>query len=161
MLKIDKVINKLIEVSSYSGLLLQQIKIKMTPTVPTMGVMFNKFNKFELHINPEFAKRLSLEQYVAVLKHEMLHLVHKHVPLMKHYQINDRPMVNIAMDMSINQLIKDLPNGCSECPKDKPCENEMCPGKAVFVENFLDSKGSPMELNKPFEFYFRELKRFV
>jgi len=69
--------------------------------------------------------------------------------------------------MSINQYIKDLPAGCSDCPpreqrlEGASCKNEMCPGNPILVEDFfsLDAKGNkvPWAKDKGFEFYYYKL----
>lgn len=66
---------------------------------------------FTLYINQEFWNKLNDDECIAVLKHECIHLAFMHltssfsVPLHKNYQMN------IAQDCSINQYIKNLPNG--------------------------------------------------
>lgn len=162
MHQLDKAINKLLESHAYAGLLLQQIKVKATKAIPTLGVMLNKLNKFEMIINYDFLNKLSLLEQVAVLHHEMLHLIHKHVVYAPRYKQEDRRLLNIAMDMVINQLIKNLPNGCADCPPPKTegqCPNEACPGKCIMVENFTHADGKPFPHNQTFEFYYRELKK--
>lgn len=162
MHQLDKAINKLLESHAYAGLLLQQIKVISTKAIPTLGVCLNKLNKFEMIVNYDFFNKLSLLEQVAVLHHEMLHLIHKHVVYGPKYQQKDRRVLNIAMDMVINQLIKNLPNGCAECPppqQEGQCKNEACPGKCIMVENFAFADGKPFPTNQTYEFYYRELKK--
>lgn len=142
MRNIDKSIDKLIEINKFEGLLLQNLKIiPANPLlVPTLGVCINKMNKFELHINYEFFDKLSLNQQVAVLKHEMLHLRHKHVLVRNRFNPNEHRLANMGMDLAINQLIPDLPEG------------------ALLVENFVKVDGTPFELDQTFEYYVRLLK---
>jgi predicted metal-dependent peptidase len=107
--------------------------------------MFNTDAKrWDMIINPYFfCKKLNLLSQKAVLLHELSHITHKHpirVPFMK-LSSHKRQLMNIAMDMAINQFIKNLPTGCPECPpveQHKPCKNDLCPGRAIFVEDFYD-----------------------
>ena len=73
--------------------------------------------------------------------------------------------MNIAADMAINQFIKNLPKGCPQCPKPeerKPCENDLCPGRAIMVEDYHDvdektGKQVPWEKNRTMEYYYEKL----
>jgi len=153
----------------FMGSILQIMNITFTHQLPTLGVMFNaEVKRWELLINPKFyCRQMDEKQRKAVMLHELYHITHKHplrVPFMK-LSVHKRRLMNIAMDMSINQYIKDLPNGCSQCPpKDsqQPCENENCCGRGVFVEDFYDidektNKQIPWETRREAEFYYSKL----
>lgn len=140
MRKLDQSINKLIEKHQFEGLLLQLLKVRATTQVPTLGVTLNKMDKFELYINYEFFDKLSDDEKVAILHHEMLHLRHKHVWLRYRINPSDHKLANMAMDISINQLITGLPE------------------KALNYQNFTDVNKKPFEANQPFEVYMRQLK---
>ncbi len=138
---LEQSITKLIENESYDGVLLQQIKISASSMIPTLGVFINKLGRFEMLINYDYFNSLTLDERVGVLRHEMLHLRHKHVLYNTRYHPDDRRVVNMAMDLSINQLIPTLPEG------------------ALHVSNFKKVDGTDFDRDQPFEFYFRELKK--
>jgi predicted metal-dependent peptidase len=137
----------------FMGSVLQCLTIQYGHTIPTAGIMFNTDAKrWDMIVNPYFfCKKLGLLEQKAVLLHELSHITHKHplrVPFMK-LSARKRQLMNIAMDMAINQFIKNLPNGCQECkgwnmeevPAQKwakHMDETMCPGKAIFVEDFYD-----------------------
>jgi predicted metal-dependent peptidase len=129
----------------FMGSVLQCLTISYGHVIPTAGIMFNTDAKrWDMIINPYFfCKKLNLLQQKAVLLHELSHITHKHplrVPFLK-LSARKRQLMNIAMDMAINQFIKNLPQGCPQCPKpeeQKPCANDLCPGRAIFVEDFFD-----------------------
>ena len=77
----------------------------ITDDIPTAAVGF-KSGKIALFINENFfLKELRSEnERVAVIKHETLHIIFKHLFRM---QVNnyDRKLYNIAADLVINQLI--------------------------------------------------------
>jgi predicted metal-dependent peptidase len=133
--------------------------------------MFNTDAKrWDMLINPYFfCKKLDLLQQKAILLHELSHITHKHplrVPFMK-LAARKRQLMNIAMDMAINQFIKNLPAGCPECPppdSGKRCENDLCPGRAIFVEDFQDTdektgKKIDWPKNATAEAYYEKLLR--
>jgi predicted metal-dependent peptidase len=130
----------------FMGSVLQCLTIQYGHQIPTAGIMFNTDAKrWDMIINPFFfCKKLGLLSQKAVLLHELSHITHKHplrVPFLK-LSSRKRQLMNIAMDMAINQFIKNLPMGCPECPppeQHKPCKNDLCPGRAIFVEDFYDT----------------------
>ncbi len=160
----------------FFGMILQCLDMYYTHMIPTAGVMFdNNAKKWQMAINPKwFCDRLGqgdqgTKHRIAVLLHELYHLTHKHIiraPLLK-LNPSRRMLMNIAMDMAINQYIKNLPAGCSDCPpldqrlEGVACQNEECPGHGILVENYFDTdeKGNKKlwEPNKPFEYYYYKL----
>jgi predicted metal-dependent peptidase len=137
--------------------------------IPTAGIMFNTDAKrWDMLINPYFfCKKLDLLQQKAVMLHELSHITHKHplrVPFLR-ISARKRMLMNIGADMAINQFIKNLPTGCPQCPpaeKQEPCPNDLCPGKAIFVEDFYDvddktKKHIPWERNRTMEHYYEKL----
>lgn len=160
---IQKAIYSLFKKEPFFALLLQEINIRMTPQVPTMGVSFDKkINKFFMYINPSFYKKMNGTEQQAVLIHEILHILHKHILNVRMIDTKDRAMLNIAMDMSINQYITGLPNGCPECPTDpkkiEPCKNKDCVGKCINVQDWKTKDGKPFPKFKNFETYFDLIK---
>lgn len=119
----------------FIGGVLQSMSIHMTMSVPTAGVCFNeKIKQFQLYVNPEFFSKLTRLESKAVLVHEIYHIFHKHV-YFDHTKYK-KMMLNVAMDLVINQLIKDLPK------------------EAMFIENFRDKNKNPFPKNQPTEVYY-------
>lgn len=152
--------------------MLQSMDITYSFQVDTAGVTFSADQKkYMLLINPMFfVKKLSQENRRAVLIHELLHLVHRHLTRVPFFKISNhnRKLLNIAADLAINGYIRDLPRGCKQCPPKElqeqgmKCENDMCPGHALFAEDFYDEddKGNrkPWPLHETMEQYFLRLK---
>lgn len=153
----------------FMGAILQIMNISFTHMLPTAGVMFNaEVKRWELMINPHFfCKKLTEKHRKAVLLHELYHITHKHplrMPFIK-LSVHKRQLMNIAMDMSINQFIKDIPDGCPECPPQgsgQPCQNENCCGRGIILRDFYDTdektgKQIPWQDRREFEYYYSKL----
>ena len=153
----------------FLGSVMQCLTIQYGHVIPTAGIMFNTDAKrWDMIINPYFfCKKLNLLEQKAVLLHELSHITHKHplrVPFLK-ISARKRMLMNIAADMAINQFIKNLPKGCPQCPppeQQKPCENDLCPGKGILVEDYYDvdektKKNVPWEKNRTMEHYYEKL----
>lgn len=99
--------------------------------VPTMGVAIK--DSINLYINPEFFKKLTLKERVALLKHECGHILNDHIPRFKDMapELYDAKTtdaaknivgdmkhfgMNIAADLSLNCNIYNLPTG-AQLPK--------------------------------------------
>lgn len=65
---------------------------------------------FTLVINEIFWNKLSDLEQIAVIKHELMHLCFFHLENYSSYAFPE--IANVAMDMEINQYIKNLPSGC-------------------------------------------------
>ena len=156
----------------FLGNVLQCLNISYGHSIPTAGIMFNNdIKRWDMIINPKFfCHKLNDPQRLAILIHELSHITHKHplrVPFLK-ISPRKRMIMNIAADMAINQLITDLPKGCQQCPppdEQKPCTNELCPGRAIFVQDFfdLDAKGQKKQWEEGLSmegYYEKLLTRF-
>jgi predicted metal-dependent peptidase len=157
--------------SPFMGSVLQCLDIYYTHIVPRAGIMFDtQGKKWNMAINPKwFCDMLTYGNREAVLLHEIYHVTHKHPMRAPFLKLNEgrRMLMNIAMDMAINQYIKDLPKGCQECPpiedqyKGVRCKNKACPGSCIFVEDYydFDKTGSkiPWPKEKGMEFYYNKL----
>jgi predicted metal-dependent peptidase len=157
----------------FLGSVLQCLTIQYSHQLPTAGILFNTDAKrWDMLVNPFFfCKKLSQPQRKAVLVHELSHITHKHpfrVPFLK-ISAKKRMLMNIAADMAINQFIKDLPTGCSQCPptdSSQPCPNELCPGKCIDVKDYHDvdektGNKTQWPTNQTMEAYYERLiKRF-
>lgn len=76
------------------------------------GVSYSNCS-YKLHINPTKFSTYTLIERLAILKHEMLHILNGHLTLRSERMPNHKT-ANIAMDCSINQLIdkNHLPKDC-------------------------------------------------
>src|ERR1035437_9214279 len=90
---------------------LEMASIKLTDEIKTACVRLPKNGKPELSINEDFWKGLSLRERLFVVCHECLHVLLDHgvrngmdVPGATH------DLVNIAQDITINEMIVDLFN---------------------------------------------------
>lgn len=124
---------------THIGHILQSMNISITDRVPTAGVNYDaKLKKYNLYVNSKFMSSLTNKEQVAVMIHEIDHILHNHVfnPSFK----DDAKRWNIAMDLVINQ------------------GNEHIPRMAMKIENFKDKDGNLFPANKPNEFYYALLK---
>ena len=156
---------------TFYGSILQLMNIQYSYALPTLGVGFNTdLKRYELYINPVyFVKALKPEQRVGVLIHEVMHITNQHLIRVPFMQVNNhkRKLLNIAGDMAINQVIKDLPMGCKDCPpiedqmKGDYCKNELCCGRAIMVDDYseTDDNGNKVkwQRNKTMEHYYERL----
>lgn len=164
-------IYELTKTHPFMGSVLQIMNISFTHMLPTAGVMFNaEIKRWELYINPKFfCKQMNHAQRKAVMLHELYHITHKHplrVPFLK-LSVHKRQLMNIAMDMSINQYIKDIPDGCPSCPPPGqfgvPCTApETCCGRGIHVRDFYDTdektkKNIPWQERREAEYYYDKL----
>ncbi len=162
-----------VKTHAFMGAVLQSLTINYGHQIPTAGILFNTDAKhWEMIINPYFfCKKLNAEQRKAVLLHELSHILHKHplrVPFLK-ISPRKRFIMNIAADMAINQFIKNIPKGCPQCPPYEDmikglarCENDLCPGRGIFVEDYYDTDEKtgtrkPWKPNQTMETYYEKL----
>ncbi len=156
---------------AFLGSVLQCLNITYSHEIPTAGIMFNTDAKrWDMWINPKwYCDKITQPNRKGVMLHELAHITNKHpmrVPFLKISQ-HKRILMNIAMDMAINQYIKNLPKGCQECPTHEhrmmgvPCTNKNCPGYCIFVEDYFDfdAKGNkvPWKADMPMEHYYEKL----
>jgi predicted metal-dependent peptidase len=155
----------------FLGSVLQCLDIEYSHLVPRAGIMFDvDGKKWRMYINPHwYCEMLTQKNRAAILLHEIYHVTHKHPMRAPFLKINEhrRSLMNIGMDMAINQYIKDLPNGCQQCPpveeqfKGAQCENKKCPGGCIDIKDYFshDDKGNkvPWEPLKPMEYYYHKL----
>ena len=88
------------------GHLVTGCEIKRDLTMPSpAGVRF-MFNKYELFINPLLFGLYTTEEQIGILKHEILHIINLHIVRQKD-KVHKK--WNYATDISINQLIKNIP----------------------------------------------------
>lgn len=144
--EIQKSIFNILLKEPFFGLLLQEINIRVTLAIPTAGMSYDKkLQKFFVYINPEFfINTLSEPEREAVLIHELLHFLHRHIfdlRMPEDWSTKDNKIkANLAMDMAINQYIQNLPKSC------------------VNVNDWKMDDGTPFPKLKPFEVYYQLIK---
>jgi len=119
---IEKEVVILLKDKPFYGHFLQNFRRIVTEEVPTLGV--NITDKINLYINPNFYTSLTIKERVAVLEHEILHIISKHITRGKG---KNHQLYNISSDIAINQYIDNLPKGCLlpktySLPKEKTAE---------------------------------------
>ncbi len=142
----DAIIN-LFDSERFYAEIISQMKRIVGDKIPTAGVCVR--DHIELHINPIFFEKLTLDERVAVLKHECEHILRGHIERSKEiapevYAKSDvidgainqmkHQVLNIAADMAINHGLKNLPEG------------------GVYPKTF------DLKPGETFEWYFNQLK---
>jgi predicted metal-dependent peptidase len=122
----------------FYGHLLSGVVRRIDDKVPTAAVSLTPHG-LHLIVNPEFfMKELKKDERVAVIKHEALHLLFRHLyrPLI---QKGDAKLFNIAADLVVNQHVAPWP----------------LPEMAVTLRAFPDMD---LEANQTLEWYYEKLK---
>ena len=138
--EISRCIIKLLMKEPFYAHFLSGIIRVVTNEIPTAAVGF-KSGKIALYVNENFfLKELkSFNERVAVIKHETLHILFKHLFRMQSKSY-DNKLFNIAADLVVNQLI----------------EPWRLPESAVTLSTFSDLNLPP---DKSVEWYYKKLKQ--
>ena len=105
--QLERDIHSFLEGEPFYGHFFQGLGRVLTREIPTAGVCWNG-EMYLLKVNPAFFGKLPLKQKLAVLKHEVLHLVFRHIT---RSQGKISLIYNIAADLVVNQLCSNLPPG--------------------------------------------------
>lgn len=135
--ELSKSIVKLLRAEPFYAHILSNLTRKIDEDIPTMAVSF-KDDQLFLHINPTFLlEQLNENQRLGVLKHEVLHIVFKHL-----FRGNRKnPFVeNLAADIVVNQFVAPWP---------------LTEG-AVFLTSFPELN---LISNQTLEYYYNELMK--
>lgn len=118
----------------YYGFVLQCMAVKFTDAqlIPgqrmTAGVCWeDKTKRFMLVIGIDYFISLTPRERVAVLIHELSHITQKHVFRPFPSDANDKRIQNIAMDLVINQTIRNLPEHACFIKDFKTASGELFP----------------------------------
>ena len=133
-LTIPQAIKKLLIREPFYGLFLLSLNKYFDDKVETACVRRNGINT-ELAINYEFWKSLSDECELAVLEHEVLHIVNKHLTMQESFP--NKQHFNIAADCEVNSYIENLPPNCIKA------ENYQLPpmcGTKFYYENIKEEE---------------------
>jgi predicted metal-dependent peptidase len=149
-----EIIEMILQRKYFYGHLLQQFKrimVSNDSVIKTAAVSITSDLRPNLYINEAFYKSLSAEQKMAVLEHEILHILNKHLVRVEN---RNHYVWNLATDLAINQYIKGLPDGamCVDCnmfiPKD---QQGKFPGKCTQCGKKLDPNidvCQPLDIHK-------------
>lgn len=127
----------------YAGLL-AEMNIRFDSRMPTAGLAYDlKKQEFSIILGRDFFCQLPLDQRIGVLSHEILHFTRGHTFRSKATEMGsqEQKIENIAMDIAINQYIKNLPEGC------------------VDIKQFKTDKGEDFPTFKPWEEYYNLIKQ--
>jgi len=102
---LERAIFQLLTTEPFLGHLMQQLTRLTSLQIPTACVSVVD-NRYSLTINPFFFNELETKERVAVLKHELCHLLNEHL---HRGQDRDPKIFNVGADMAINQWIQNLP----------------------------------------------------
>lgn len=120
--------------------------VTLTDKIETIGVKF-EHDHYVLAINPDFFNPLPLVNRLALIKHEMLHILSGHIARRKD---RDQPKWNIATDCAINQFITPghLPQGAI-LPSNLPVKplTKVLPSQAA--ETYYDQIDQDPEDDQP------------
>jgi len=127
---------------AFYGLFLIMLNKQWSTKVPTAGVSRLGIN-YQLYLNEEFWDKLTPDQRIGLLKHEILHIAFFHVTDYDH--LSDKMIANIAMDIEINQYIDSifLPPG-PPLPEVYPELNlELKKGTKYYYDKLIEAKENP------------------
>lgn len=103
---INKINGAVAKMSMFYRLLFRYFKIQVDENVSTLGVWYDaKRHALNLVIGPKFFEGLDETCRSEVLKHEMMHVVFKHVMVDAECYKAKKQLSNLAMDLEINQLL--------------------------------------------------------
>ena len=104
-MEISQICKKLLIKEPFYGIFMLGLSKKYDSSIPTMGVCKNGIN-VELLVNKEFLDSLTEEMALAVLKHELNHILLKHIFYDDCYP--EHTIANYAADCSVNSYIPEL-----------------------------------------------------
>lgn len=103
----------------FYGLFLLNLNKEISDTyVDTACVSRNGVNS-KLVINPNYWDKLTDNQQLGLLKHELIHICFSHMFIESEPRISDHKLFNIACDLVCDQYIKDVPDNMWDQLKDK------------------------------------------
>ncbi|KXX70467.1 VWA-like domain-containing protein [Flammeovirga sp. SJP92] len=120
---------------------------EVTERIDTAAVTIQGHNAFKLLVNEEFWQSLTdKEQRYGLIKHEILHIVLKHLHKYKDYE--HKYLYNIAADLVVNQYI----------------QKHQLPEGGITLERFADLEKEhnfEFERNKDVGYYYHILKKLL
>ena len=119
----------------FYGHIAAQLKRCITEKIGTAAVTFDADGDVELLVNEAFFMgELNADERVAVIKHELLHVILKHLSRLD-WKTHDPQLLNLAADLVVNQYVKPWP----------------LPEGAITLTTFPELK---LPASKPLEYYY-------
>ncbi len=109
--EISRISTRIILKEPFYGHFMLGMPKSMDRSIDTAAVRLLNNKVIQLSINPEFWETLSEDEKYGLIKHELLHVVLKHLFIQIKY--GNKPLFNIAADLVVNQYIiqTQLPEG--------------------------------------------------
>lgn len=141
---ISKTSIKLLLAEPFYGHFMMGLPKEISTQTETAAVALMNRQNIKLIVNAEFWNSLTEEHRYGLIKHEMLHIVLKHLFIMKNY--TNKTLFNIAADLVVNQYIAvaQLPTG------------------GIVLDNFVYLQpmyGITLERDKDVGYYYRQLDK--
>lgn len=119
---------------------------EMTEDVPTAAVGLFSNQLIKLRVNPKFWESLSDAHRYGLIKHEVLHIVLRHLLISRDY--SNKRLYNIAADLVVNQYID---------PAQLP-EGGITLKRFYYLENY---QGVKLEPGQDVGYYYRRLDKVL
>lgn len=142
---------KLMELAAFSlmhkednffGNCMIQMKRGIRLDLPTAAGVTAEVASFNLYFNPLILLRYNLEEIKAVIKHQVYHIMFRHLERAEKLKKGISPLaLNTGMDLAINQFIQDLP------------------GDEMTLERAEGEYRVKLERDQPFEVYARLIQQ--
>lgn len=130
---LDKCVKQILVKHPFYGLFLLNLNRYFSDEVPTAAVGRNGINT-ELLINRSFWESLSDEKQIAVILHELNHVLFKHILMQKDF--SNKETFNISADLEVNSYIPELQCDPYEYPQ--LYNFELKKGTKWYYENLPD-----------------------
>ena len=141
---ISKTSVKLLLTEPFYGHFMMGLPKEISTQTSTAAVALMDRQSIKLIVNEDFWNSLNDENRYGLIKHEMLHIVLKHLFLMKSFP--NKKLFNIAADIVVNQYI----------------ERKQLPDGGILLENFaylLPMYNIDLEKDKDVGYYYHQLDK--
>lgn len=140
--QLDKVSIKLMLKEPFYGHYFSHLLKGVNTDIQSLALTVINNQSLKLEVNPDYWRSPTAEQCYGVIKHEMLHIVLKHVTQTHRFQ--HTKLFNIAADIVVNQFIP----------------SSQLTSKAIRLEQFHEygkANGIPFAANKDVGYYYHQL----
>ncbi len=149
----ENAVISLLRNKAFFAKLIMSMKKDLNFPIPTAAVGISSTG-ITLHLNPVFFNSLTMDERVAILEHECLHILHGHALRFKNFQSKDAGLANVACDVAINQFIPNIPKFISMPGPD----GKMVEGSPVTYE-IIKTTIPDLLPNMNAEYYFNKIKQ--
>lgn len=109
-MNIRKLIRDLYNRNPFLGFILMQLNVREDSTLYAPAGICLERGSLTLLYNPQKFSSYKEKEQIAIMEHEVLHLVFFHLQLAEDYE--NKHLFNIAADLEVNCYINNLPNNC-------------------------------------------------